>query len=203
MESVPPPPSLRRPPVQRRSAERLARILDACADLLDLTGYDELTTRDVAARAGVPIGSVYRFFADKRAMAKALAHRNLDRYAARVAARLAAEPGLDGHATVDLVLDEYLAMKRTVPGFALVDFGVPGPSVPPGEDPNGRVADLIAPLLAGRADPDEVLCRKVRAGVEAADALLRLAFRADPAGDPELIAETREMLHAYLAPVLR
>ncbi|CAL9379863.1 TetR/AcrR family transcriptional regulator [Streptomyces sp. NPDC003090] len=201
MESVP-PPALRRPPVQRRSAERLARILDACADLLDQTGYDELTTRDVAARAGVPIGSVYRFFADKRAMATALAHRNLDRYAARVTARLAAGPALGRHAVVDVVLDEYIAMKRTVPGFALVDFGVPGPDAPPADDPNGRVADLVAPLLAGGGGADAVLRRKVRAGVEAADALLRLAFRTNPSGDPELVAETRELLHAYLAPVL-
>ncbi|MFE7516664.1 TetR/AcrR family transcriptional regulator, partial [Streptomyces sp. NPDC057540] len=39
-------------------------------------------------------------------------------------------------------------------------------------------------------------------GVETADALVRLAFRADPAGDPALVAETRCLLHAYLAPSL-
>ena len=55
---------LRRAPVQRRSTERLARILDACARELDEGGYERLSTRGVAARAGVPIGSVYRFFAD-------------------------------------------------------------------------------------------------------------------------------------------
>ncbi|GGS01540.1 hypothetical protein GCM10010252_45210 [Streptomyces aureoverticillatus] len=67
---VPPPApaALRRVPVQRRSAERLTRILDACADLLDETGYEDLTTRLVAERAGVPIGSVYRFFGNKRAL---------------------------------------------------------------------------------------------------------------------------------------
>ena len=59
--------------MQRRSAERLARILDACAELLDETGYEELSTRAVAVRAGVPIGSVYRFFGNKRALADALA----------------------------------------------------------------------------------------------------------------------------------
>lgn len=39
-------------------------------------------------------------------------------------------------------------------------------------------------------------------GVEATDALLQLAFRADPSGDPALIAETRALLRAYLAPSL-
>lgn len=207
------PPALRRAPVQQRSAERLARILDACAELLDETGYEQLSTRAVAARAGVPIGSVYRFFGNKRALAAALAHRNLDSYAERIAARLGALPaggaldaadGVGAVGVVDAVLDEYIAMKRTMPGFALVDFGVPAPGEAGDEDPNHLVADRICGLLAGplgRA-ADEVLRRKVLVGVEATDALLQLAFRADPAGDPALIAETRALLHAYLVPSL-
>ncbi|SED71008.1 TetR/AcrR family transcriptional regulator [Streptomyces sp. TLI_105] len=215
-------PALRRAPVQQRSAERLARILDACAVLLDETGYEQLSTRAVAARAGVPIGSVYRFFGNKRAMVAALAHRNLDRYAERVSERLAEAPILDAHGAIDGVLDEFIEMKRTVPGFALVDFGVPaaapgeaaadGPAGGPAdgpveavvEDPNRLVAERICGLLAthlGRA-ADEELHRKVLVGVETADALVRLAFRADPAGDPALVAETRCLLHAYLAPSL-
>ncbi|MFE5484845.1 TetR family transcriptional regulator [Streptomyces sp. NPDC056527] len=201
-----PPPSLRRTPVQQRSAERLARILDACAELLDETGYEQLSTRAVAIRAGVPIGSVYRFFGNKRAMAAALAQRNLDRYAERISARLAAAGDVDAHGAIDGVLDEYIAMKRTVPGFALVDFGVPAPPTDEGsgEDPNHLVADRLCGLLAahlGRTT-DDVLRRKVLVGVEAADALLQLAFRTDPSGDPELVAETRELLYAYLAPSL-
>jgi AcrR family transcriptional regulator len=191
--------------VQQRSAERLARILDACGQLLEEAGYEELSTRDVAVRADVPIGSVYRFFSNKRAMAAALAHRNLDRYAERVAVRLAErDQGRGVDVVVDVVLDEYLAMKRAVPGFALVDFGVPTTAEEPGDDPNHLVADRLCGLLAahlGRT-ADDVLRRKVLVAVEAADALLQLAFRAGPPGDPELIAETRVLLHAYLSPVL-
>ncbi|MFE5910145.1 TetR family transcriptional regulator [Streptomyces wedmorensis] len=242
------PPVLRRTPVQQRSAERLARILDACAALLDETGYEQLSTRAVAVRAGVPIGSVYRFFGNKRAMVAALAHRNLDEYAERISTRFAATPLLDAHGAIDGVLDEFIAMKRTVPGFALVDFGVPAAA--PGEtsvegsvgsggsageaaggaeeagagdaaeggsggsgedgieglaeDPNRLVVDRICALLAthlGRTVDDD-LRRKVLVGVETADALVRLAFRADPAGDPALVDETRHLLHAYLAPSL-
>ncbi|MFE5795282.1 TetR family transcriptional regulator [Streptomyces sp. NPDC056503] len=201
------PPALRRTPVQQRSAERLARILDACAGLLDETGYEQLSTRAVAVRAGVPIGSVYRFFGNKRAMVAALAHRNLDRYAERIAARFERTPVLDEHSAIDGVLDEFIAMKRSVPGFALVDFGVPAAEeagTGAAEDPNGQVAERICGLLAthlGRT-ADETLRRKVLVGVETADTLVRLAFRADPAGDPALIDETRRLLHAYLAPSL-
>ncbi|MFE5805959.1 TetR family transcriptional regulator [Streptomyces sp. NPDC056491] len=205
MDPVPPAHSLRRTPIQQRSADRLARILDACADLLDETGYENLSTRAVALRAGVPIGSVYRFFGNKRAMAIALAHRNLDRYVDGIADRLADLPATDWRPVVDAVLDEYLAMKRSVPGFALVDFGVPAPPAEgPEADPNHQVADRLTELLSAHLGltPDATLERAVLVAVEATDALIQLAFRADPAGDPGIVAETRAMMHAYLARVL-
>ncbi|MFE1499919.1 TetR/AcrR family transcriptional regulator, partial [Streptomyces albidoflavus] len=72
------------------------------------------------------------------------------------------------------------------------------------EDPNRLVAERLCALLATHLDrpADDGLRRKVLVGVETADALVRLAFRADPAGDPALIDETRQLLHAYLAPSL-
>ncbi|MFD8549988.1 TetR family transcriptional regulator [Streptomyces sp. NPDC059649] len=197
-----PPRSLRRAPVQRRSAQRLARILDACAELLDETGYEELSTRAVAVRAGVPIGSVYRFFPNKRAMAEALAHRNLDAYADRITARLTAPEGqrLEWRRAMDVVVDEYLAMKRTVPGFALVEFTVPAPRE--SRQANYEVADRLMVLLAGRLglDPAEARLRTAfLVGVETADALLQLAFRVDSAGDPAIVEETKSLLRAYLS----
>ncbi|MGW1886294.1 TetR family transcriptional regulator [Streptomyces sp. NPDC001970] len=196
--------SLRRTPVQQRSAERLTRILNACAELLDETGYEDLSTRAVAVRAGVPIGSVYRFFGNKRAMAEALAHRNLDTYAERVTARIGELTAADRRGVVDAVLDEYLAMKRTVPGFALVDFGYRIPVAAPAAGANHEVADRLAELLAGHLgrSADAALRRTTLIAVEAADALLQLAFRVDPSGDAEIITETRELLYAYLARVL-
>lgn len=205
MDPVPPAHSLRRTPIQQRSADRLARILDACAELLDETGYENLSTRAVALRAGVPIGSVYRFFGNKRAMAIALAHRNLDRYADGIEERLAQLPATAWRPVVDAVLDEYLVMKRSVPGFALVDFGIPAPpSEGPASDPNHQVAVRLTELLGAHLDltPDPVLQRAVLVAVEATDALIQLAFRDNPDGDPDIVAETRAMMHAYLARVL-
>ncbi|MFD7664574.1 TetR family transcriptional regulator [Streptomyces sp. NPDC059788] len=195
-------PALRRVPVQRRSAERLTRILDACAGLLDETGYDALSTREVARRAGVPIGSVYRFFTDKGAMVQALAHRNLAVYGDRITHRLAGDPagGTDWRRAMDVVVDEYLAMKREVPGFALVEFTVP---VPQGtREANHLVADRLLGLLAGPLglDPaDGALRTAFLVAVEAADALLQLAFRTDPAGDPAIVAEAKVLVRAYLS----
>ncbi|MGC9537880.1 TetR family transcriptional regulator [Streptomyces sp. UG1] len=203
MKTVPHPASLRRAPVQRRSAERLTRILDACADLLDEVGYDDLSTRAVAQRAGVPIGSVYRFFGNKRQMADALAQRNLERYTARVTERLD-ETGEGGwREAMDAVLEEYIAMKRTAPGFSLVDFGNQIPVGTRGE-PNHRVADRLTDLLSGYLDrePDDDLRRIFLVAVETADTLVHLAFRVSPEGDDRILQEAREMLRAYLARVL-
>ncbi|MFF4273837.1 TetR family transcriptional regulator [Streptomyces sp. NPDC001536] len=203
MKPVPHATSLRRAPVQRRSAERLTRILDACADLLDEVGYDDLSTRAVAQRAGVPIGSVYRFFGNKRQMADALAQRNLERFTARVTDRLKEAAG-GWRAAMDAVLDEYLAMKRTAPGFSLVDFGNQIPVGARHAEPNHRVADRLTDLLSGYIDrePDEDLRRTFLIAVETADTLVHLAFRVAPEGDERIIEEAREMLRAYLARVL-
>ncbi|MFI2434037.1 TetR family transcriptional regulator [Streptomyces sp. NPDC018693] len=204
MKAVPPATPLRRAPVQRRSAERLTRILDACADLLDEVGYDALSTRAVAQRAGVPIGSVYRFFGNKRQMADALAQRNLERWSERVAERLKEARRGDWRAVMDAVLDEYLAMKRTAPGFSLVDFGNQIPVGSRHTEPNTRVADRLTALLSGHLDlePDDDLRRTFLVAVETADTLVHLAFRVDPQGDEKIIEEMRTLLRAYLARVL-
>ncbi|MEU9834864.1 TetR/AcrR family transcriptional regulator [Streptosporangium sp. NPDC048047] len=178
--------SVRRNPVQQRSVERVNQMLDAAAALLDEGGYDALSTRAVAARAEVPIGSIYRFFRDKRGLADALARRNLERFLARIERRLTGT--VDRLDMVDLVVDEYVEMKRTVPGFAVIDFGE-----------NRAVAESLAGYLAGRSLPGAGdLNRTLLIAVEAADALLKLAFRESPGGDPSYIAETKLLLRAYL-----
>lgn len=190
--------------MQRRSAERLTRILDACADLLDEVGYEALSTRAVALRAGVPIGSVYRFFGNKRQMADALAQRNLERYAERVTEHLKGTGDGGWRAALDAMLDEYLAMKRSAPGFSLVDFGNQIPVGTRHAGPNHCVADRLTALLSGHVgrEPDDDLRRAVLVAVETADTLVHLAFRVAPDGDERIIREARELLRAYLGRVL-
>ncbi|GAA3107829.1 TetR/AcrR family transcriptional regulator [Nonomuraea salmonea] len=115
--------TLRRRPAQRRSVERVERMLDECALLLDEVGYDALTTKEVARRAEVPIGTFYQFFHDKQGLVRALARRNLEAFLQRVVQRIQ-ETG-PGHWTdlVDLAIDVFVDMKRTTPGFGVVDFG--------------------------------------------------------------------------------
>ncbi|MEO3870575.1 TetR/AcrR family transcriptional regulator [Nonomuraea sp. B12E4] len=205
--------TLRRRPAQRRSVERVERMLDECALLLDEVGYEALTTKEVARRAEVPIGTFYQFFHDKQGLVRALARRNLEAFLQRVTERIAVADLEHWTDLVDLAIDEFVGMKRTTPGFAVVDFGevLPTPGGSPVEgskqaldgthDNNTVVAErlrgLTVELLGAPAAPE--LDRALLVAVEATDAVLKLAFRADPAGDPALIDECKQLVRRYLA----
>ena len=69
---------MRRKPVQARSQERVQRILDVAEDLFATQGYAATTTKEIAAQAQVPIGSLYQFFPNKAAIVQALFGRYND-----------------------------------------------------------------------------------------------------------------------------
>ena len=192
--------------MQRRSTERVARLLDACAEVLDEVGYDALTTREVARRAEVPIGTLYQFFAGKSALCRGLAERNLEAFLERLSARLDRDPVNGWQSTASVVIQEYVAMKREMPGFAVLDFGDPQPGLRPAEEgglgldnANETVAGRLRPLALQLGAPESGdLATVLLVAVEIADSLVRLAFRFDPAGDPWLIAEAQQVLGTYL-----
>jgi len=66
---------MRRQPRQARSQEKVNRILDVAEELFASQGYAATTTNAIAARAEVPIGSLYQFFPNKTAILQALALR--------------------------------------------------------------------------------------------------------------------------------
>ena len=67
--------SLRRMPSQRRSRERVARILECATALIGERGSDAVRMSDVAEMAGISIGSLYQYFPDKSAIIRTLAER--------------------------------------------------------------------------------------------------------------------------------
>ena len=64
-----------RQPRQARSQGRVNQILDVAEQMFIAEGYNATTTNAIAARAKVPIGSLYQFFPDKAAILQALALR--------------------------------------------------------------------------------------------------------------------------------
>jgi AcrR family transcriptional regulator len=64
-------------PVQTRSRKRVEEIVDAAAELMFEEGPDALTTRSVAARSGIPVPTIYRYFADRDAIIIAFIDRQM------------------------------------------------------------------------------------------------------------------------------
>jgi AcrR family transcriptional regulator len=72
----------RRIPKQRRSREIVDAIVEAGRHLLEERGPEALTTNAVAERAGVSIGSLYRYFPSRAAVLAAIYDRDASREAA-------------------------------------------------------------------------------------------------------------------------
>lgn len=69
----------RKKPRQERSRATVEAILEAAAHILVSHGFEATTTRQVAERAGVSIGSLYQYFPSKEALITALVERQVQR----------------------------------------------------------------------------------------------------------------------------
>jgi AcrR family transcriptional regulator len=189
-------------PTQARSRQRLADVLDAAAAVLAADGVPGFTTNRVAEAAGVPVGSIYRYFEDKEGIAEALAVRFWSEFADLVAAVADAderEPLVDPGAAV---LETLAAGFRARPAFLALWYGGLRSARVREATRSTRTAigASVQRILrvrwpeAGEAARGTVARMLVIAG----DGLLREAFRADPQGDPEMLAESGAMLGAYI-----
>jgi len=80
----------RRIPRQARAAETVAAIREAAAQVLEAGGLAAFTTNAVAERAGVSIGTLYQYFADKDAILRSIAEHELAATLANVARAMTA-----------------------------------------------------------------------------------------------------------------
>src|SRR5580692_6709352 len=110
------PPMVRTEPVQQRSAQRVAHLLDTAAMLIDELGIDALTTSDVAARGDSSVGVVYRYFPNIQSLLRSLAARNLARFTETIYDRLSAD-SVEWRQTVDVAIDTFIEFNRAEPGF--------------------------------------------------------------------------------------
>jgi len=69
----------RKKPRQERSRATVDAILEAAAHILVAHGFEATTTRQVAEKAGVSIGSLYQYFPSKEALITALVERQVQR----------------------------------------------------------------------------------------------------------------------------
>ena len=78
---------------QKKAADdKRARLLAAALDLFETRGFDGVAVPEIAAKAGVAVGTVYRYFETKEALVNALYRLLKQSYNATVLAPV--EPGL-------------------------------------------------------------------------------------------------------------
>jgi AcrR family transcriptional regulator len=193
---------MRRAPIQRRSTQRVDRMLDVCARLLDEVGYEALTTKAIAEQAGISIGSVYQYFPDKRSMVRSLAVRYLDEFLQRLGERLADPPLHTWRQLVEGMLAVYAEMLDGTPGFRAIRIGPAHDPfiIQPDRDNATVIAAGARARFRSRIEvPDEPhVDRILVCALTMGDALVQLAYRSDPAGDPAILAELVSVVTGYL-----
>jgi AcrR family transcriptional regulator len=107
----------RRVPTQARAERTVAGLLDAAGAVIAEVGYDAATLTAVAARAGASIGSLYQYFPDKPAVARALAQRYGAEIADRWAPLVAEAASLPVRKLVDRMFDIMLQFHADFPAF--------------------------------------------------------------------------------------
>jgi len=98
-------------PKRERGRSRVAAILEAGAEVFAEKGYDGATMTEIAARSKTAIGSLYRFFPTKEALADALLTRYGDLMTERLAAIEARASGLSPSQLADVLVDFMLDMS--------------------------------------------------------------------------------------------
>jgi AcrR family transcriptional regulator len=102
----------RRIPRQRRAQLTRDAIIEAAAHLLATRGWDASTTNHIAERAGVSIGSLYKYFPNKPSILAQVARRRIDAEVSALSATLeshADDPAGLPAAIVATTADRYAA----------------------------------------------------------------------------------------------
>ena len=98
-------------PKRERGRQRVEAILSAAMEVFAEKGFDAATMTEIAARSGTAIGSLYRFFASKEALADAL----LLRYTQHVKEGLEEigrqVPGMSAESVAGLLVDFMVALQ--------------------------------------------------------------------------------------------
>jgi AcrR family transcriptional regulator len=190
----------RRQPVQERSRETVARLLDAAAAIIDEAGVEAATTRAIAERAGVAYPSLYRFYADREEILEQLLERHLADLDAQAVAAEGTWQITSIEDVIDRELDLHIAYYEDHPSAARLWLsGRSSPTVIAHVRERTRVlAERMRTALIGAGlIPPETDSRVLLLVVELGDRILDVAFRGSSTHDPVIIELGRTALKAY------
>lgn len=108
----------RKTPVQARSAATVEAILEGAVQVLETLGVGGFATTAVAARAGVSVGTLYQYFADKNVLAAALSRKARAGMVEAVAAAVDASADLPLEAALEALVAASMRGDAMRPRFA-------------------------------------------------------------------------------------
>ena len=189
---------LRRVPRQARSRARVDAIIAALVELVsEVDTPGKLTTADVAARADLPLGSLYEYFEDLDSIVDATVARMLQRHD-ELLDDVAVHPPRSLTALVDVLMDAYLRLYREEPAFVSLRMSVL--FQPYHRDwLNDRVRRFVRTVATtatseGILPADGRLAERLDLVFSIGDAIIIAAYRDDPKGDQLVIDDGRVIL---------
>lgn len=190
---------------QERGRRRIELVLDTAAEMFAEHGYADVTTNAIARRAGMSPGSLYQFFANKEAIAEALAERYLPELTAAHAAALAPDVAtVDLDELLDRVVDPIVAVHVRHPGMKEL-FGRPGlPSdiTAPAHHLRATMRDRMAHVVRSRMPhlDEAAVDRHTSTVLALIGTFMPMAVAADTsAGErAEIVREFKTVLRGYM-----
>lgn len=201
-KKVDPIPGMHRQPKQARSRERVNKILDVAEEMFIAEGCNAVTTNAIAARAQVPIGSLYQFFPDKVSILQVLAARYttlLNQQFLEIGPNVGSLPLSEVLALVIDTNDQfftdypgyqaiYIQMQGTMPELAAIEAAA-----------DVELIDATANFLAQRSSGLDVEHYQVIAMVivKSIGTLLWLSRSQPPDCRQRLLDETKRLVQSY------
>lgn len=167
-----------------KSPTHLSReqILDATAGCLEELGYDGTTIRRIAKSLDCAVGSIYRYFVDKRALLTAVTQRRFDPVAERIAAG----------ASIGAVADTYLLIASEQPELYRLMFWLS--SVGQNTSSAAAVPDIVSAIidsweqqLGDRSAAETLWSRVHGAAILGRDHLSGFNFDRETDADPAIV----------------
>lgn len=188
----------RRSPVQGRAQVTVEAILKAAAQILARHGPEAATTNAIAARAGVSIGSLYQYFADREALIVELVRRHVEEMQAVLARALAGLGDQPLPAAIEQLVAAIIAAHQVSPRLhQALHQSLAGTRLDAIDHFERQLEALVAGALAARvelalADPGLTAMLLVRA----LGGLIRTTLRREPerVNDPALASAMTGMI---------
>lgn len=189
------------------AVERAGWVVEAAFQLLEARGPEAVTVHDIAERAGVGVGSLYRYFAGKEAVVAAVFQREAERALEALDGRETALAGRSLHETLQRALvvsvERHARLRRLHPGYAAAHAEALGVATA-SEAGRARVRHLAERLLLHhRAElrADLELESALFLLAEGLTALVHAALRHRPEllDGPGFALALADLAHRYLA----